>query len=165
MNYDSAAWGALAFALSTLLGVVTFFRWRSRGFVAGLRGAGWTILPVAAWLTGVLELGFDIADSVGEWAVHVVFSPVVWLGIVLAGVSGVLLGVSSFLDGRGRVKGDGTPPAALEAPKQRGSKGSSSKGSLSKGSLSKGSLSKGRAAIGDEDLDDIEAILRKHGIS
>lgn len=160
MNYDSAAWGALAFALSTLLGVVTFFRWRSRGFVAGLRGAGWTILPVAAWLTGVLELGFDVADSVGDWAVHVVFSPVVWLGIVLAGVSGVLLGVSSFLDNRGRVKGDGTPPAALEAPKQRRAKGSSSKGSLSKGSSSKG-----RAAIGDEDLDDIEAILRKHGIS
>ena len=150
MNYDSAAWGALAFALSTMLGVVTFFRWRSRGFVAGLRGAGWTILPVAAWLTGVLELGFDIADSVGHWAVHLVFSPVVWLGIVLAGVSAVLLGTASFLDNRGRLKGDGTTPPALEAPKQRGKKGSSSKG---------------RAAIGDEDLDDIEAILRKHGIS
>ena len=53
MSYDSAAWGALAFALSTMLGVVTFFRWRAKGLVAGLRGAGWTILPVAAWLTGV----------------------------------------------------------------------------------------------------------------
>jgi len=145
MSYDSAAWGALAFALSTLLGVVTFFRWRSRGFAAGLRGAGWTILPVAAWLTGVLELGFDIADSVGHWALHLVFSPVVWLGIVLAGVSAVLFGASALLENRGRVKSDEAPPAAIDAPKRpRG---------------------KGRAAIGDEDLDDIEAILRKHGIS
>src|SRR4051795_581893 len=85
MSYDAAAWGALAFALSILLGVVTFFRWRSRGAAAGLRGAGFTLLPVAAWLTGVLELAFDIADSVGRWAVHVVFSPTVWLGGLLAG--------------------------------------------------------------------------------
>src|SRR3954451_11418023 len=118
MNYDSAAWGALAFALSTLLGVVTFFRWRSRGVAAGLRGAGWTILPVAAWLTGVLELGFDVADSVGHWAVHLVFSPVVWLGIVLAGVSAVLFGASSLLNGRTRELAQDTPPA-LEAPKKR----------------------------------------------
>src|SRR3954468_2670096 len=89
MTYDAAAWGALALALSILLGVVTFFRWRSRGAAAGLRGAGFTILPVAAWLTGVLELAFDIADSVGRWAVHVVFSPAVWLrGLLARGVPG-----------------------------------------------------------------------------
>jgi len=150
MNYDSAAWGALAFALSTLLGVVTFFRWRSRGLAAGLRGAGWTILPVAAWLTGVLELGFDVADSVGHWAVHLVFSPVVWLGIVLAGVSAVLFGASSLLANRAT---EHDSPSALEAPKQRRVTGG------------KGPSRKGRAAIGDDDLDDIEAILRKHGIS
>jgi hypothetical protein len=141
MTYDSAAWGALAFALSTLLGVVTFFRWRHRGLAAGVRGTAWTILPVAAWLTGVLELGFDVADSVGRWAVHLVFSPVVWLGMVLAGVSAVLFGVSAVLGNRGtrRVRGTGTTPPAL--PK--------------------------RAAheTGDDDLGDIEAILRKHGIS
>jgi len=148
MDYDSAAWGALAFALSTMLGVVTFFRWRSKGLAAGLRGASWTILPVAAWLTGVLELAFDIGDSVGHWAVHLVFSPVVWLGIVLAGVSAVLFGASTFLANRGALP-DGDTPAALEGPRARGRR----------------KPSKGRAAIGDDDLDDIEAILRKHGIS
>jgi hypothetical protein len=142
MSYDSAAWGALAFALSTLLGVVTFFRWRAKGLAAGLRGAAWTILPVAAWLTGVLELAFDIADSVGHWALHLVFSPVVWLGVVLAGVSVVLFGASAVLAKRGvrEVQGDDAPPPAI---KRRG---------------------RGAPAI-DEDLGDIEAILRKHGIS
>lgn len=144
MSYDSAAWGALAFAVSTLLGVVTFFRWRARGAAAGLRWAGWTILPVAAWLTGVLELAFDVADSVGRWAVHLVFSPVVWLGIVLAGVSVVLFGASAVLSGR---SGPRTPPPALDTTPTRAVRGD-----------------KGAPAI-DDDLGDIEAILRKHGIS
>jgi hypothetical protein len=146
MTYDAAAWGALAFALSILLGVVTFFRWRSRGAAAGLRGAGFTILPVAAWLTGVLELAFDIADSVGRWAVHVVFSPAVWLGIVLVGVSALLFGAAALVGRRqprgGRTGADPVPPGREVSAR-----------------------SKGAAAIGDDDLDDIEAILRKHGIS
>jgi hypothetical protein len=158
MSYDSAAWGALAFALSTMLGVITFFRWRARGLVAGLRGAGWTVLPVAAWLTGVLELAFDVGDSVGHWAVHLVFSPVVWLGIVLAGVSAVLFGTAALLGGRGGPDPEAAPPA-LGAARGR-QKGKGQKGRLQKGRSS-------TAATGDDldDLDDIEAILRRHGIS
>jgi hypothetical protein len=151
MSYDSAAWGALAFALSTLLGVVTFFRWRSGGLVPALRGAAWTILPVAAWLTGVLELAFDVADSVGHWAVHLVFSPVVWLGVVLTGISGLLFGASTLLRSRGVGSGEvaATPPGELGGTcDRRGPK-----------------ARKGDAAIADDDLDDIEAILRRHGIS
>jgi hypothetical protein len=146
MSYDSAAWGALAFAISTLLGVVTFFRWRRSGLAAGLRGSAWTILPVAAWLTGVLELAFDIGDSVGHWAIHLVFSPVVWLGIVLAGVSAVLFGASALLGSRGGRGTDAGQAPALDRPRRAGRKAT------------------GAPAI-DDDLGDIEAILRKHGIS
>jgi hypothetical protein len=146
MSYDSAAWGALAFALSTLLGVVTFFRWRSSGLAAGLRGAGWTILPVAAWLTGVLELAFDIGDSVGHWAIHLVFSPVVWLGIVLGGVSVVLFGASALLGRRAAPAGAHDEKPALARPKPKGGRSPS-------------------GSVFDDDLGDIEAILRKHGIS
>jgi hypothetical protein len=152
MSYDSAAWGALAFALSILLGVVTYFRWRSHGLVVALRWAGWTILPVAAWLTGVLELTFEVGESVGDWAIDLVFKPSVWLGIVLAGISAVLFGTSALLRNRGLGAGgdDETSPAAVEAPRTK------------KASKRR---SGGDAAIGDDDLDDIEAILRKHGIS
>jgi hypothetical protein len=146
MTYDSAAWGALAFALSTLLGVVTFFRWRSSGLAAGLRGSAWTILPVAAWLTGVLELAFDVGDSVGRWAVHLVFSPVVWIGIVLAGISAVLFGASALLGKGRRADGDASAQPVMGRPRRA-------------------ARSSGAAAIGDDDLGDIEAILRKHGIS
>lgn len=148
MSYDSAAWGALAVALSVLLGVVTFFRWRSRGLAAGVRGAAWTLLPVAAWLTGMLELTFDVGSAVGEWAVHVVFSPVVWLGIVLAGVSAALFGAAAVLGRRAEAPASGGahPPEITAKP-------------------TRGRPRSGDAAIGDGDLDDIEAILRRHGIS
>jgi hypothetical protein len=146
MTYDSAAWGALAFALTILLGVVTFFRWRSSGLAAGLRCSAWTILPVAAWLTGVLELAFDIGDSVGRWAVHLVFSPVVWIGIVLAGISVALFGASALLGKRRRADGDAPAQPVTGRPRRA-------------------RRSAGPAAIGDDDLGDIEAILRKHGIS
>ena len=105
MSYDSAAWGALALAISLVLGVVTFYRFRSRGLSAGLRSAGWTLVPVAAWMTGVLELAFDLARDVGHWAVHLVFSPVVWLGIVLAGVAVVLFGAGTLLSAARRPRG------------------------------------------------------------
>lgn len=150
MSYDGAAWGALALALSTLLGIVTFFRWRRHGPAAGLNGAGWTILPVAAWLTGVLELVFDVAASVGTWAVRLVFSPVVWLGIVLTATAAVLFGASAMLRGRGRGPGHPLrrPPGRKDASAAVGP-----------------NQAHGEAAIGDGDLDDIEAILRRHGIS
>src|SRR5215213_7447114 len=150
MSYDSAAWGALAFALSILLGVVTFFRWRNNGLVVALRWAGWTILPVAAWLTGVLELTFEVGESVGDWALDLVFKPSVWLGIVLAGIAAVLFGASALLRARGVGTDPDAPPAAIDASRAK--------------KVSK-RRSGGDAAIGDDDLDDIEAILRKHGIS
>jgi hypothetical protein len=141
MTYDSAAWGALALALSLVLGVVTYFRWRRLGLAAGLRGAAWTILPVAAWLTGVLELAFDIGSSIGDWALGLVFSPVVWLGIVLTGVAVVLFGASALVARRG--------PGAVESGNEK--------------------RAVGRAPTSgdpvDDDLAEIEAILRKRGIS
>ncbi len=61
-----------------------------------------TLLPLAALMTGTLEMFTEIGGSVADWATSLVFSPVVWLGIVLAGVSVVLFGVSGALRERGR---------------------------------------------------------------
>ena len=49
-----------------------------------IRGLAITLLPAAAWLTGTLRLFTEIADAVTDWAVHLVFSPKVWLGVILA---------------------------------------------------------------------------------
>ena len=54
---DEAAWGALALALTLLGGIYTWVSSRRRGLAAGVRGAGLTLLPVAAWLTGSTGAG------------------------------------------------------------------------------------------------------------
>jgi hypothetical protein len=136
---DDVAWGALALSLTLLGGIWTWFAYRRRGFAAGLRGAAFTLLPLAAYLTKTLQMLGEVGDAVADWATSLVFSPQVWLGIVIAGVAGVLFVVSGWLGGR-----------RDDTPKQvRGKKTEAVEGS----------------AIVDDDMADIEAILRKRGIS
>jgi hypothetical protein len=136
---DDVAWGALALSLTLLGGIWTWFAYRRRGFAAGLRGAAFTLLPLAAYLTKTLQMLGEVGDAVADWATSLVFSPQVWLGIVIAGIAGVLFVVSGWLAGR-----------RDDTPKQvRGKKTEAVESS----------------AIVDDDMADIEAILRKRGIS
>jgi len=146
---DDVTWGALALTLTLVGGLWTFYAFRNRGVASGLRGAGLTLLPAAAWMTGTLEMFTDIGGAVADWATHVALSPVVWAGIVLAGISVLLFGASSALSKRGS---GGAPDAAP-----------ATEGKREKKALPKAS-SKGAPAI-DDDMADIEAILRKRGIT
>ena len=74
------SWGALALSLSVLGGIYTWWALRHRGMVAAVRGAGLTLLPIAAWLTGLLQVFGDITDSLSNWLAHLVFDPSTWLG-------------------------------------------------------------------------------------
>lgn len=142
---DSSTWQALGVTLSVVGLLLSVLLWRRRGPASGLRGIAWSLLPAAAGLTGTLRLAWNLGDEVASWAVRLVFSPVVWAGIVLAGVSAVLFGVSAAMRSRGVGGRKGkslpadrsTPPARPPATKR---------------------------ASDDDDMDDIEAILRKHGI-
>ena len=150
MTYDAAAWGALAFALTILGGVVTFFRWRARGLAALLRGAGVSLLPVAAWLTGLLHLVSDVAGAV----------------VALGGAPG--LRPADVARGRALRRRGGAPrgrhPASPARPGGREQRraGRSAAGASRKAAAPGPEPS---PSIGLEDMDDIEAILRKHGIS
>lgn len=152
MTYDGATWGAFACVLSALAGVLTWQAYRRRGLASAIHGAGWTLLPIAAWLTGTLRLAVEVLNDVGDWATRLVFSPTVWLGIVLAGVAVVLIGgggaASRRIRGHRRSERrataaatatDDTPPRV----ERRGSRKDAPAG----------------------EFDEIEAILRKHGIS
>jgi hypothetical protein len=138
---DNATWQALGLTLTVLGLVVSVLLWRRRGAASGLRAAAWSLLPLAAGLTGTLRLLWEIADSVTSWAARLVFSPAVWLGIVLAVVSVVLFVVSGIL--RRRTPSRRAAPAAVPAG------------------------GKGAPAVtgGDDDMAEIEALLKKHGIA
>ena len=148
---DDAAWGALTLTLTLLGGLYTWFAFRRRGFVAGLRGVGITLVPVALLLTDTLQMVSRIGDAVGDWALHLAFSPLTWLGIILGGVSVVCFVVAGFMANREvgttpqRTDGEGTK--AL--PESRGKRS--------------------RPVLADDPIDaemaEIEALLRKRGIT
>lgn len=144
---DEVTWGALTLTLTALGAVWTWFAFRRRGLAAGLRGTAYTLLPPAAFLTGTLEMFTEIGGSVADWATHLVFSPVVWLGIILAGVSGVLFGVSGVLRSRQLARDESE--GELETP---GRKELKAPGRKAKPPV-------------DDEMAEIEAILRKRGIT
>jgi hypothetical protein len=152
---DYTTWQALGLTLTLLGLVLSAVVWRRKGATAGLRGVAWSLLPLAAALTGTLRLGWEVGDAVVDWAVRLVFSPVVWLGIVLAGVSVVLFVVTGFLRGRSAAAG-GQAPARGQVTAER---------STAPATAAKRPAA-GAGPAADVGLDDdIEAILRRHGIS
>jgi hypothetical protein len=130
----------------TLLGL--FGSWRAarrRGLASGMRGAAWSLVPMAAYLTGFTK-----------WVTGLVFSPVKWAGVAVLGLAAVLYVVSGVMLRRGA----GT--AAVEAGE--GAEAADRAAAPAAG-RAKGAVERRQAADVDPDLAEIENILRKRGIS
>ncbi|MGZ4448339.1 MAG: hypothetical protein ACXVW1_08845 [Nocardioides sp.] len=148
---DDVTWAALTLVLTALGGTWTWYAFRHRGTASGLRAAGITLLPAAAWLTDTLRMFTRIASAVADWATHLVLDPLVWVGIALAGVSVVLLTVAGVLRDRELARG-GHEPRSVRRTRRRGNHPATTREA-------------GAPAVGDDDMADIEALLRKRGIS
>lgn len=155
-SFDSITWQALTLILTVagLAGTVLF--WRLRGPVAGLRMLALALLPAAAYLTGTLRLVWEIGDAVVSWALRLTFSPSVWLGLGI-GLVAVLLFV---LAGMLRRRGVGAAPRQREQSREEKAlpRTASRKPAKAPGTT-------GAPASQDDDMADIEAILKKHGIT
>src|SRR6201993_644804 len=93
-TYDKIAWLPLCGGLTGLGLVLSYLAMRRRGLGTGLRWAAWSLLPMAAYLTGSIEMFWKMGVAVGDFAKGFVFSPKVWAGIALAGLAVVLFVVS-----------------------------------------------------------------------
>jgi hypothetical protein len=152
---DGATWQALGLIL-TLVGLgLAAVVWRRKGPAKGLRAVAWSLLPLAAGLTGVLRLGSEIADAVLSWAGRLVFSPVVWLGLVVTACAAVLFVVSGWMMRRTAARTPATAQVTSPAP---GALPSAPTGSSSR-------THSGDADDMADDMADVEEILRRHGIS
>ena len=150
----------------TLLGLIgSWAAFRRRGAAAGVRGVAWSLLPVSLYLTGLLELVWDIVRSASSWITHLIFSPTVWAGVALFGVSVVLYVVSGVARGRrtpaakqaktkpataGELTATGPAPASAAAPSTKSAKPAKAP----KASKQESS-----------EFDEIEDILKRHGIN
>lgn len=166
-SIDSTTMTALAVVLTAVGAVLTVLAYRRRGAAAGLKGLAWTLLPMAALLTGTLRLGVGIAEDVGRWATRLVFSPVVWTGVALAAVAVVLYVVAGMMSARGvGVKGKSAERAVRRGERARGEvSGTTAAPPAGKQTRPAKQPKPAKAEAGrDEDMDEIEAILKKHGI-
>jgi hypothetical protein len=156
---DSTTWQALGLVL-TLIGLaLSFVVWRRSGPGRGLRAAGWSLVPLAAGLTGLLRLAWELLDSLLRWAVGMVFSPLAWIGLCVAALALALHVAGSLLLRRS------APDSARSGQSEVGAGGGPyGAPPLTSSAGATGKRRSGRKPEVVEDQDDIEAILRRHGI-
>ena len=166
-TYDKIAWLPLCGGLTGLGLVLSYVAMRRRGLGAGLRGAAWSLLPLAAYLTGAIEMFWKMGAAIGDFAKGFVFSAQVWSGIAVAGVAAVLFVVSGPLRRR-RVK-QGQDKQAVGAKAAAPGRELAPRTAAVATTAPAGTPVKARkgknAADDDDDLGDVEDILRRHGIT
>ena len=174
---DKAIWLVCCGGLTGLGLIMSWLVARRRGARAGMQWAGWSLLPLAVYLTGADEMFWKIGVAIGDFAKGFAFSTRVWSGIALAGLAFVLLVSSGAVRGRQRVKqGKDKATAPLGAGSALATQPAGSRGTLPAPAPAVGAATqpapaklperrKAAAASGDDDLSEVEEILRRRGIS
>ena len=170
-TYDKIAWLPLCGGLTGLGLVLSYLAMRRRGIGAGLRGAAISLLPVAAYLTGAIEMFWKMGAAIGDFAKGFAFSIQVWSGIAVTGLAVVLFVVSGPLRRRSvkRSKGQqavGPSGTTARVPGVTGGTGELATRPSAAPATAPAKARKGKNAVDDDDdLGDVEDILRRHGIS
>lgn len=154
--YSQIPWLAICGGVTAAGLVLSWLTARRRGVAAGLRGAAWSLLPLAAALTGAIRMIWRMGVAIGSFATAFVFSPLVWAGLAVTGLALVLFVVSGGLRSRrARKAAAGKPASGLRAGQPAGK-------ALEPGKPGRPAGKAGAPA--DDDLADVADILRKHGI-
>jgi hypothetical protein len=193
MGYSSIFWLPICAVLTGAGLVLSYYAGRRRGNRAMVRGAAWSLIPIAAYLTGSVEMFWKIGDAIGHFASGFVFSPVKWAGIAVAGTAAVLFITTG---GRQRRKAARQKAAERAARKKSAGAGGTQPGLAPAAAIPAASPAgdattaalpvrkpepakpapanaapanpapakrRGKAPV-DDDMRDIEEILRKRGI-
>lgn len=191
-GYSSVFWLSLCASLTALGLVLSIAVGRRRGFRSLLRGAAWSLIPIAAYMTGSTLMFWRIGDAIGKFGSGFVFSTLRWAGIGVAGLAVVLFLASGGRERRkaaraaraGRLSRKKTAAAgpsasggtsALPATRPTGRSGAElarteapaaepSKPKPSKAERRQQAGSAKGGPRGDDDLAEVEEILRKRGL-
>ncbi|GGF35592.1 hypothetical protein GCM10011519_06360 [Marmoricola endophyticus] len=150
---ETSSRAAIALVVTLVLLGATWLAWRRSGPASALRWFGVALLPVAAWLTGTLGLISEVAGDVSRYVARLVFSPVVWTGVVVLVVAVVLIGLGTTLRNRG-IGVRGRAPGVPARPDRAASAPAAREQKAVPASRDDGGLD-----------DDVADILKKHGIS
>ncbi|HLX47355.1 MAG TPA: cellulose synthase [Streptosporangiaceae bacterium] len=159
-TYNQFAWLPLAGGLTGLGLVASYFLFRRRGVRAGLRGVAWSLLPLAAYLTGSIKMIWEMASAITGFATSFLFSPEKWAGVAVAGLAFVLFVVTGML--RRPAKADLPSKPDSQAPLPRRSKAAAP--ADNKKAIAP-RQPKQPALPDDDDFSEVEKILRSRGIN
>lgn len=167
LSFVNGGWaGPVCLAVTVVGLVLSAVAWRRKGARSGIRGVAWSLLPAAAWLTHALGLVGRIVAAVVQFGAAFVLSPRAWLGVVLVGLSVVLFLVSGGIpfvrSGKRREqvrqqKAD--QKAARKSAVAGGPAGTQATGQLP------ATRKQAASPADDDDLSEVNDILKRHGIS
>ncbi|GAA1433238.1 hypothetical protein GCM10009616_24740 [Microlunatus lacustris] len=157
MPAESAVLLPLAAGL-TLLGLLIAILAGRRGRKGRMvQGIGLALLPVALYLSGLLGLVWDGVVAVGRWASSTVLSPTIWAGFALLAVCVVLWVVGGIVARR--------TPKRTRADRSAATTAGTGTGAKAVGGRQSGAAPQQKQAPAqDDDMAEIEALLKSRGI-
>jgi hypothetical protein len=170
-TYDQIVSLPLCAGLTGLGLVLSYLVMRRRGLGSGLRGAAWSLLPLAAYLTGSVKMFWKIGVAIADFAKGFVFSTEKWSGIAVAGLAVLLFVVSGPLRrrrGKGGRRGQDQQAVGAATTRTAGREITPRTAPVATTPSAQTPVKarKGKnAPDDDDDLGDVEDILRRHGIS
>jgi hypothetical protein len=179
-TWNSITWFPICVGLTAAGLVLSWFTWRRRGLRRAVRTAAWSLVPLALYLTGSILLVGRMGSAVVQFAQSFAFSPKTWSGVVLLGLTILILlvtgGIPLLTSGRRRAKkrelkkagqdsqAATTAGAAVAVPARQGDRAAVEGGAPAPSKVRAGK--RGRDASDDDGLDaDVAAILRRRGIT
>lgn len=136
-------WVIAGFALSAALLAVAWIAWRRRGTADGLRVLAIALVPAGLAMSGLGAMFGRMGLAVGRFFSGFVFSPLVWTGIALLGGAVGLELTSRALRSRGMGARDADSGQQIEPSRKAGQP----------------------SVAADDDLAEIEELLRRRGIT
>ena len=183
MSYSDFYWLPLTAGLTILGLVLSYLTYRRRGLRPALMGTAISLLPIAAYLTGATEMLWKIGVAIGQFGTGFVFSPEKWAGI---GVTGLAVALFLAAGGRSRRRAAREARQARRAEENPAAEGRTAQAGLGTADRTRalatrgaapaavpadrtaaqpsGKASRKQAPPADDDMRDIEEILRKRGI-
>ena len=170
-TWNSIAWLPLCTGLAVVGLILSWFTWRRKGARSAIKGVAWSLLPIALYLTGAIELVGRLGSAIVQFASSFVFSPKTWAGVALLILIVLILmtfGGLPLLSGKKRrarkkelkqQSAAGSAPAAAGAPTRAVAQ-------VGAGKPAKQAKPTKGGPADDDGLDaDVAEILRRHGIN
>jgi len=170
-TWNSIEWLPLCTGLAVVGLILSWFTWRRKGARSAIKGVAWSLLPIALYLTGAIELVGRLGSAIVQFASSFVFSPKTWAGVALLILIVLILMTFGGLPllsrkkRRARKKELKQQSVAGSAPTAAGTP-TRAVAQVGAGKPAKQAKPAKGGAADDDGLDaDVAEILRRHGIN